>query len=222
MQDVFRQHPALVEEFKNTLSAPRFLRYSKAANGDDLAAIELYQWNAKLAQSLYIYTQAWEIALRNRLDGFLCWKYNTSWPYDERRAVRQFANQDKKKLREAIDRQERYREAKPAPRSAIIADLPAGFWVSLLSASYDIPFVWRHNIRRVFPHEATLGAKEAHAICERLLELRNRIAHHEPIFHLPLLGLHEQMRRIVTAMCRATAAYCDVTCSFQQVWSAKP
>jgi hypothetical protein len=44
---------------------------------------------ASTRRALYPTPQAWEICLRNRLSGFLSWKYGQSWIYqDQRRSPR--------------------------------------------------------------------------------------------------------------------------------------
>jgi hypothetical protein len=97
MQVVFGSDPALRAKLRESLSEPRFKRYIDAATNDELLAIQLYQWNSKLSQSLYIYLQIWEVCLRNRINNFLCWKHNDKWPYDKRRALRALIGRDSMK-----------------------------------------------------------------------------------------------------------------------------
>ena len=197
MQESFVDKPELIAMFKKSLSAPRFGTYLIAAQGNEIKAIELYQWNALVAQSLYIYLQSWEVCLRNKIADFLIWKYKEAWPYDQKRALRNLKRDDKRRLDEAIVRQERNRGTKPVPTSVIIADLPVGFWVSQLSSTYDVPYSWRYNLARIFPFDAELrNEKRAWEIANRLLTLRNRIAHHEPIFHIPLDERHKELHQI--------------------------
>lgn len=221
MQATFGENISLLDDFKNSISLPRFLTYKNIANGDELRAIELYQWNARLSQSLYIYLQGWEVCLRNKLNSFLVWKHNSNWPYDDR-AVRQLNGNDTRRLREAKSRQEAQRKLKAAPTSAIVADLSAGFWVSQMSSGYDIPYSWRYNLPRVFPHDKVLEPRSAWAICNDMLTLRNRVAHHEPVLQLPLDQRVRDLKRVVAAMCPATYAYCEISCSFDDVWRARP
>ena len=104
-----------VMSMKDSLSHARFTRYLASAGGDDSRAIELYQWNALIAQSLYVYLQCWEITFRNRVDAFLRWKYGTNaWPYDTTRAVRNLGRDEQRRLQDAITRQERQRKNSPA------------------------------------------------------------------------------------------------------------
>lgn len=222
MQELFEINPELRKVFIKSLSPERFSRYRTIAHGDETRAVSLYKWNSDLSQSLYHSMQAWEICLRNRLNSFLRWKYNNNWPYDETRAVRQMKSNDARRVREARERQERGRRMAQAPLGAIVADLAAGFWVSLLGKSYDVPFSWPTNLRRVFPHDKALDRRNAWAICDELLDLRNRIAHHEPILHLPLEQRHRDLSRIIAAMCPGTQAYCQGCCSFRDVWRRRP
>lgn len=222
MQDFLVQDPAIVKSMKDSLSEPRFNTYLTLAENDERYALALYQWNALLSQSLYIYIQSWEICLRNQVDGFLRWKYNSGWPYDEKRAVRNLNGNDKNRLRETIGRQEKLRGYKPVSSDAIVADLSAGFWVSQLSASYDIPYKWRYTLGRIFPNDASLDRRAAWEICDAALMLRNRIAHHEPILKLPLETHYRDLQRIVAAMCPGTFAFADANCTFRRVFDNRP
>ena len=222
MQEILADNPQLLKDLKSSISEPRLNRYVNMSNGDEEKAILLYQWNSQLSQSLYIYLQGWEVCLRNKLNFFLIWKYGKNRPYDQDRFVRQLTREDKKRLSKSIKRQEADRNLSPAPTSAIVAELTAGFWVSLLSKSYDVPYSWRYNLGRIFPNDKALDRPAAWEACDRLLVLRNRIAHHEPILHLPLEQRHVEFQRIVAAMCTGSHALCEETCNFRSVWSRRP
>jgi hypothetical protein len=109
------------------------------------------------------------------------------------------------------------------PTDAIVADLPGGFWVGLLSRPYDVPFAWRYNLgRHICSNEPTLQRREAHNICCALLDLRNRIAHHEPIYHWSLGQIREHADRMLGAMCTATNDFTRLACTFEDVWNSPP
>ena len=222
MQELFFNDKQLSAKLRNSLTEPRLTRYIKACGDDSLAVLPMYYWNCQLSQSLYILTHTWEVGVRNRLNSFLCWKYGKQWPFDEARAVRQLSNTDKHRLREAIDRQRQRRKTSVVSTDAVVADLSAGFWVSLLGKSYDVPFSWRYNLARVLPHDATIDRAEASKICDDLLDLRNRIAHHEPIFHLPLENVKADADRLLAAMCPAIHRFASSTCTFQLIMTQKP
>ncbi|HZG28506.1 MAG TPA: Abi family protein [Ensifer sp.] len=218
MQEIFGQNVKTRRDFISLISRERFARYLAASNGDEAEAIKLYCWNMRIAQSLYVYLQCWEVALRNRFNGFLSWKYKSNWPYDEARFVRNLTSDDKRRLTETKSRQERDRKVTPVSTPAIVADLSAGFWVSLLSKRYDVPYSWRHNISRVFPHDQALDRQAAWEKCDRILTLRNRVAHHEPIYSLPLEDLYQDVEQLVGAMSPAMREFARASCNFRQVW----
>ncbi len=65
------------------------------------------------------------------------------------------------------------------------------FWVWLTSrggklssgqnADYE-KTLWRSALRQAFPHASSLNRRQVFHALHSLLELRNRIAHHEPVF----------------------------------------
>jgi Abi-like protein len=222
MQEKFCYEIDAVSQLRDSLSKPRFNTYVKATNGNEIAAIELYEWNMRISQSMYIYLQTWEIVLRNKLNEFLCWKFNADWPYDERRAVRNLAGREKKKLFDAIERQQRERSIDKPSTPMIVADLSAGFWVSLLSAHYVIPFSWRYNMGRIFPNDKYFNTDSAWPSCNELLILRNRIAHHEPVFYMPLEALYWELNKAVSGMCAASSAFAGRLCPFTEIMDARP
>jgi hypothetical protein len=126
------------------------------------------------------------------------------------------------KVNEAIERQRQRRGIVSVPTDVIVADLSAGFWVSLLGKSYDIPFVWRKNLARIFPGEEGITREIAAQLCDGPLDLRNRVAHHEPIYHLPLEDLRRDLFRLIRAMCPVAHTYAGATCTFDQVCAKKP
>lgn len=207
---------------KNSLSQARFARYLASAGGDDASAIELYEWNTLMAQSLYVYLQCWEITFRNKVDSFLRWKYGQAWPYDHKRALRSMTNDEKRRLKETIQRQSQQRKQTVVSTDAIVADLSAGFWVALLSSAYKIPYSWQNNLRRVFPNDPKLDRDTAHSISVKILKLRNRIAHHEPIYELPLSHTYAELQRIVSAMCVDTDQFAQSNCTFLTIAKKRP
>lgn len=202
-----------------TLSSPeRFNRYRTVCGNDDVQAVALYCWNMRVARSFYVYLQCWEVAFRNKMNAFLSWKYNDEWPYDESRCIRNMAREDKKRLAETRDRQQRDRKLDRVSTSMIVADLSAGFWVSQLSKPYNAHYAWKYNLARIFPHNQTLDIHDAWERSDGILKLRNRVAHHEPIHNLPLLELHRDLQLLVGAMCLATKQFADASCNFREVW----
>jgi len=199
----------------------RIARYLNDSNGTNEGAMQLYHWNSLTSQALYFPLQVWEVCLRNRINKFLIKKYNAKWPYDQR-ALRNLKKEDFRRLRQVKARQERERNAHQAPTDSIVADLSAGFWVSQLSKAYEVPYTWHYNLQRVFPYEQKMGRQEAHDICDKLLILRNRVAHHEPIYSLDLKTRRQELERMIKAMCPGSQAYLHWGCTFETVLQQRP
>lgn len=221
MQAIFLGNEERVKSFRATVSEARFGRYLKQADGDPFHAIDLYYWNAQLAQCLYLPLQTWEIAFRNRLNQFLIWKYKHEWPYSEV-LLRTLKGNERHRLNEAKERQEDGRKVRRAPTDAIVADLSAGFWVALLKPGYDFPFTWRYNLSRIYPHAKGLDREALYLSSDALLDLRNRVAHHEPVLHLDLPSLHGSLMTAIAEMCPAVMAYSEAACNFREVWNLRP
>lgn len=220
MQDVFGNQTNLYDVLRGTVTDARLTRYMNTCSNDQAKAIDLYYWNAKLGESFHVALQTWEIALRNRLNVFLLAKIGNNWPFEDR-SLRKLHERERNKVRAAVTRQKYARKGQTVPVGAVVADLSAGFWVSLLSKRYDLPFVWRKNLDSVFPND-NLERFEVSEICNKLLDLRNRVAHHEPVFHLPLEARREEIDRLLAAMCPASHALTNASCPFATTWAARP
>lgn len=221
MQDFFSGKEALANSLVSTMSEARLTRYLSASNGSKIDAMSLYHWNNELSRSMYFPIQIWEITLRNKMNTFLERKYGPEWPYDKI-ALRQLNRQDARKIQVTKERQQKLRGISRAQTGSIVADLSAGFWVSLLSESYNIPFRWEISIRRVFAHDVNLDRNTVHRLCLGLLHIRNRIAHHEPIFHLPLSERRNEAARLVKALCPSSYVYLDSKCDLEASLAKHP
>ena len=89
----------------------------------------------------------------------------------------------------------------------VVAALPFGFWVSLLSsgggATYETR-LWRPALHRAFPHYRG-PRRSVHQRLVTMRLLRKRIAHHEPIHYRHLAADHATMLDDRSAGCRRTS-----------------
>ena len=95
----------------------------------------------------------------------------------------------------------------------VVAALSFGFWVSLLGrggrgTDYERT-LWRPALRDAFPHCSRLTRRQAHGPLNSLRSLRNRIAHHEPIFSRNLDEDHERILEISGWISPATRAWIE-------------
>jgi hypothetical protein len=223
MQDIFAKNIQLYDLLRTKATDQRLTRYITACSGDSAKAIDLYYWNAQLSECFYLPLQCWEIALRNKLNLFMCWKYGLDWPFTDK-GLSQLKKNEQDKVKVAIDRQYQKRGKANTSVGAVVADLSPGFWVALLSKRYAIPFRWKPfgNLHRIFPHEHRIPHSDVSEICNDILDLRNRIAHHEPVYHLPLDTRRKEIDRLLTAMCAGSHAFANVACRFDATWNSRP
>lgn len=185
-----------LRELETTLSPERISTYLMATNGDREKAARLYTWNVAVSAAFYGPLQGLEVALRNAMHARLAAQYGLAW-YDNRTAGLDRGALERVASARARLRGERY--AVNTPR--MIASLSFGFWVSLLGpggriedagrkANYEMT-LWRPALRRAFPHRRPLTRKQVHGPLISLRSLRNRIAHHEPIFARNLTEDHQ-------------------------------
>ena len=221
MQTDFWNNHLNLQNYIATIGKPRLSKYFHIARGNAHHALQLYHWNIKLSQSLYLPLQCWEIALRNRMNDFLCSKFGQKW-HLQKETKRILYPRDIARLDQALKRQQQKLQKLPSA-DQITSDLSAGFWVALLGARYHQAFRWQSNMRRcIFNDISSLDIKWARQSCDDLLALRNRVAHHEPIFHLDLLQHRAALGQLMAGLCAATHAYVEDACTFTHVWQERP
>ena len=184
-------------------SPERMSTYQAATAGNHDKAAQLYVWNVKVSAAFYGPLQAVEVMLRNAMHRELSRCYGLHW-YDEPRAGLDWSCSSR------IGREKNHLTniGHRITPSRLVAALPFGFWVSLLGAggridreshhrkaNYEMT-LWRPAIRLAFPHGPRLSRKAAHAPLDYLRTLRNRIAHHEPIFNRHLAKDYERILEV--------------------------
>lgn len=177
----------ILGELEASLSPERLGTYLATTKGDRAQAARLYTWNTAVSAAFYGSLQGLEVALRNAMHVQLAAQYGLAW-YDNRPAG--LDRDGLERIARAKARVRGYTYAVEAP--CVGASLSFGFWVSLLGpggrigdsgrkADYERT-LWRPALRRAFPHRNPLTRKQVHSPLSSLRTLRNRIAHHEPIF----------------------------------------
>jgi hypothetical protein len=82
----------------------------------------------------------------------------------------------------------------------VIAELKFAFWVGLVGPQYDAT-IWRKCLYKAFRSVGGKRRKDIHSRLNALRRFRNRIAHHEPIFHKPIKVTHIEVIETVRWMC---------------------
>lgn len=174
--------------FENIMSQARMSRYLQASNNNTRKAMTLYRKNLKLSQELFTIISCFEIALRNKIDQHYVAQYGNHWLRDSIspngifdiprcRITAQTIRTEFSKLNH------RYTHPK------LVAALGFGFWRYLFS-----PYQYRaggQNLLRIFqsrPSSTPTQQYNASFVFNQLKQvnnIRNRIAHHEPICFTP-------------------------------------
>lgn len=203
----------ILDELEASLSSERLRTYLQAVRGDREMAIRLHVWNTGVSAAFYGPLQGLEVALRNAMHGRLVKRYGEAWCKNSNVGLDRGARE---RIAGAITELER--DGHGGEPHRIVAALSFGFWVSLLGsggrlgdgrkANYQMT-LWRPALRGAFAHRAKLNRKQAHRPLNALRTLRNRIAHHEPIFARDLRRDHGRILEVAGWISPATRAWIE-------------
>lgn len=186
----------------DVLSRPRISNYRKffGATSDE-SALGLYQWNEELTSSLFRALCLVEIVLRNQFHRELSNRYGHYGAPSSRNWYQNIAlpQKSKDKIRSITDYKTggSWIPKVPVPSpDDVVSKLTFGFWPHLLDSTVDsmgAPLPWPKIMLGLLPghrqRQESYWKKQAHqdALFARLdlcNELRNRMAHHEPVWKL--------------------------------------
>ncbi len=169
------------------------------------AALALYDWNAQVSGAFMAPLHICEIVIRNAVSDALTAVYGDRWPWSPVFEVSlpdpRVGYSPRRDLREARRRQ--------STTGKVIPELKFVFWQKMFTGRHDVR-VWDPHFRRVLPNvnaSKTVAALrvEVYAELERVRLLRNRIAHHEPIFRRNLTEDFDKIAALIRSRCRHTA-----------------
>jgi len=193
-----------------SLSPERMATYIQKAEGDRELALRFYTWNTAISAAFYGPLQGLEIALRNSMHSQLSVTYGQDW-YDQLST-----GLDAGALRRVEDAKRKLTKGSyPIDPPHMVAELPFGFWVSLLGRggrsaggggqrmSYEMT-LWRPALHKAFPHSRR-NRRDTHQPLDYLRTFRNRIAHHEPIFDRHLERDFASIINVTQWICPKTA-----------------
>lgn len=203
---------AQIDAIERAVSSERFARYLVPAS-DRSGALEWYRWNLALSAAFYGPLQCLEVSLRNAVHDRLAPNYGDSW-YAHASLL---TSRDRETGRQAVDRVAA--TGKPVTPGRVIAELSFGFWVGLFANVYDTT-LWRTDLYRVFSPRPR--RRELHDKLDRLRTLRNRIAHHEPIYQRNLVDDYRRVCEVVRAVSPELCAWMEFNSQALDVLAAGP
>lgn len=171
-------------EFEAIMSSQRINRYVQACKGNTKKAMILYRLNLKLSQEIFTVISCFEVALRNAINKHLCAIYGNDWLLNSAKGGGFFATKKCKftagSINEAI-----FKLKQNYSHNKLVAELGFGFW-RFMFAPHQFTASGK-NLLQIFPAKpsSTAFLKYNNTFVYNQLaqinELRNRIAHHEPI-----------------------------------------
>ena len=167
----------------NVLSAPRFATYLRETGNDRTRALHLYHWNLQVSAAFMVPLHVLEVALRNAIVEAIEAVHGGTWPWT-RGFIRSLPNprgpaySPKRDLEGCA--------AQQPTAGKVVAELKFVFWEKMLTNRHQ-GRLWDDHFYAVFPDAprgvaASQRRSELRSDIEAVRRLRNRIAHHEPVF----------------------------------------
>lgn len=168
------------EAIFSRLSAARLHSYMSATGGDLSNAIRLYHWNIQISAALFEVLAVVEIVVRNSWHQQLQVASqkrtgSAAWTSESHGLLNEYSLEDIQRARQRLKSR-----GKLGNSDQVVAELNFGFWRFLFAKQYRTtlwPLVGKH----AFPNLEPSKINELSRVMGQLHDLRNRIAHHEPI-----------------------------------------
>ena len=157
------------------ISEERLYPFLRAVEGDEAAAIALYDWHAELLAASFGVMHHFEVLVRNAIDrqrgdGQPQTQLKDTWLLD-------FQILQPGAIKQVIIAVERLERGKAITRGRVVAGLSFGFWSGLFGGRYEE--LWRQSLRHAFPR--AMQRKDVSKRLDDLRRFRNRLARHDNI-----------------------------------------
>lgn len=184
---------ASAKAVRDALSPERLAPYEEACARDLGKALRLYGWNIEVSAAFYGPLSCLEVLLRNAIHRELATLF-VRYDWWSAPGVN-LHRQAQLEVERAQDKIHQNRRRKTHDR--MVAELPLGFWVSLLGQGNDYEMrLWRPALHRAFPGYRG-RRKPLHDALDHVRFFRNRIAHYEPIHHRHLEADHGKIIQLI-------------------------
>jgi hypothetical protein len=210
-------------DIKNSLSPPRIGTYENATSAvpNLPGALALYSWNAQVSAALMTPLHICEVVVRNAVAEALESVYGSRWPWEPvfEQSLPQGGGYNARRDLIAT-------RTKEEKTGKVIPELKFVFWQKMFTGRFD-GRLWNPHMRTVLPHlDPTMTVQQLrkliHDELEQLRGLRNRIAHHEPIFKRNLAADFQKAHDLIAFRCPHTAAWMQANQQVTQFIGAKP
>jgi len=184
-----------------TLSTSRLKKYLETGGANIDTALTGYERNTRLSEAFYTPLQCLEICLRNVIHSRMAEFYGSDWMTNDYPPL---AESSKEMIKASLT--ELQKTSEWPSNDDIVSELKFAFWVGLLGPGYD-ESLWRKTLFHGFSVGGRRKRKTVHARFNAIRRFRNRVAHHEPIFHRDIISVHEEIIEAIGWMCSDTASW---------------
>jgi hypothetical protein len=197
-----------LQAVKNALSSSRMGTYEAATSTigqNDPKALELYAWNAQVSGAFLVPLHICEVVVRNAVSEALEAIYGQRWPWVQ--SFERSLSDSGVGYSPRKDLQNARRNIQTTGK--LIPELKFVFWQKMFTSRHDVR-IWDHHLLAVMPNlgqskPINVLRQEVYQDLERIRILRNRIAHHEPIFTRNLTDDFLKIVNLVEFRCQLTA-----------------
>lgn len=177
--------PSAVPTLPAMISPPRFQTYLTRCHGNQAAALRLYAWNMELSSAYWGPLGILEVLLRNALHKQMTLRRQADWWADPRVYLQQ---RERDAMTRTVTKLVNAGNATPSSDDVVGAS-NFGFWVGLLDKGVPRDrhcdyhtVLWEPRLKHAFPNLGSIKRRQLHGDLDAIRKLRNRVAHHEPVF----------------------------------------
>ena len=175
--------------FQDVISKERLTRYIDACGGNKRKGITLYRYNLSLSSEMLKIISCFEVALRNRIDYTLAPVFGRDWLRDSCLSGGIFDNPKTNGTKIIIGKAYNglLKDGLYTP-TKLMAEMEFGVWKYMFSGPQYA--ATGQNLLTIFPQKPkstprlSIDNKHVFNELDRINQIRNRIAHHEPICFL--------------------------------------
>lgn len=193
-----------------SFSAARMRTFERAIGAAPVHPFALYQWNLRISCAFLLPLHVCEVVIRNAVAEALEQQHGARWPW-QRGFYSSLPSGGPASYNARAELQQA--SARFASTSSVVAALRFAFWQHMFTQRFDAG-LWRPTLHRVLPGAGHLGPPHVvratlHADLQGVRLLRNRIAHHEPVFTRDLGEDLATITRVVAMRCPEVVRWMD-------------
>jgi hypothetical protein len=239
----FDYQPSAEDALRAAFTEPRLGKFLVKGGYSFPLTMEWYLWNARLTKSLQFPMHAAEVMLRNALvEHLVLLGAPANWAFDppflsrlagKSAGTRTTLNTGKQRLlRDKLNGRDFHTHVLNGGHldlpdfgsintDDVVAKLPFEFRTGLLDKEFEND--WHATLRKVFPNsEPRTSRRDIWKLADNAKNLRNRMAHHEPIFHLPVEEAHNAIVELIGMRCRETKDWVRHFSTFNATFAQEP